>query len=85
MLLHLGVVCRRNAIQVSRDLSSQVGNHHKLLQDVFRQDVSVAGLLDIVRRHIDVICPQVEVGRRDGPHPPLGFAGKGVSLVVACC
>ena len=82
--VHLWVIRRGNTIEVSRDLSPQIRDHDKLLQDVLGQDVGVASLLDVVRGDIDMIRPQVQVGRRDCSHSPFGLAGKSVPLVVAC-
>ena len=82
-LLHLGIVCRRYSVQVSCNLGPEVGDHHKLLEDVLGQDVGVASLLDVVRADIDVVGSQMEIGGGDGSHPPLSLAGEGVPLVVA--
>ena len=48
-------------------LCSQVRDADELLQDVLGQDVGVARLLDVVRRNVDVVCPQMEVGSRYSP------------------
>ena len=58
---NLWVVWWRDTVQIARDLGSQVGNHDKLLEHVLGQDVGVAGLLDIVAAHVDVVGSQVEV------------------------
>lgn len=48
-------------------LCPQVRDADELLQDVLGQDVGVARLLDVIRRHVDVVGPQMEVGRRYSP------------------
>lgn len=54
-------------LSVLPHLRSQIGDANELLEDVLGQDVSVASLLDVIRRHIDVIGAQVKVSSRDGP------------------
>lgn len=83
-LLHLGIVRRADAVQVAGDLGTQVRNGDKLLQYILGQNVSVARLLNIVRRHIDVVGTQMEVGGRNGSDAPLRLEGKRLSLVVGC-
>ena len=81
-LLHLRIVRRTDAVQVAGDLGAQVRNGHKLLQHVLGQNVRVARLLDVVRRHVDVVGAQVEVGGRNGPDAPLRLGAERLRLVV---
>ena len=67
-LSYLGVVRRREAIQVSRYLGPQVRDHDEFLQNVLGEDVGVARLLDVVGGHVDVVGAQVKIGRRNGSH-----------------
>ena len=82
---HLWVLGRRNAIEESRDLRPQVGDCHKLLQKVLREDISVTFLLDVIRRDKHVLGSQMKVRSGDRPHSPVRLAGKGLSLVVGGC
>ena len=82
-IFYLRVVWWGNSVKISRDLSSQIRNHDKLLENVLGQDVGVARFLDVVRGHVDVVRSQVKVRGGDGSHAPLGLAGEGVGLVVA--
>lgn len=53
--------------QIPTHLCSKIWDANELLEDVLRQDVGVARLLDVIRRHIDVVCSEMEVGRRYSP------------------
>ena len=44
------------------NLCSQIGDSHELFQDILWKNVCVACLFDVIRRHIDVICTQMEIG-----------------------
>ena len=81
-LLHLRIIRRADSVQVSGDLRSQIRNGHELLQHVLGQDVSVARLLDIVRRHVDVVGADVQVGGRNGSDAPLRLGTERLALVV---
>ena len=65
---YLGVVCRREAVQVPRYLGPQVRDHDEFLQNVLGEDVRVARLLDVVGGDVDVVGAQVKIGRRNGSH-----------------
>ena len=73
-LLHLRCVWRRRAIHVARDLRPQIRDTDELLEHVLRQHVRQAAVLQVLRIDIDVVHPQVKVGRRDGSHAPLCLA-----------
>ena len=80
--MYLGILRRRNTIQEPRDLCSQVRDGDELLEKVLGEDVGVPLLLDVVGRDEDILGSEVQVGCGDGPHPPVGLAGKGLPLVV---
>mmetsp|Transcript_39335 Transcript_39335/g.83813 ORF Transcript_39335/g.83813 Transcript_39335/m.83813 type:complete len:1257 (-) Transcript_39335:3240-7010(-) len=80
-LLHLRIVRRRNTVEVCRDLSSEVRNADEGLQDVLGHDVRVARFSDVLTVHVEVVCSQVERGRRDGSNSPLRAGGEGLLLV----
>ena len=63
-------------------LSAEVGDDDELLEDVLGEDVGVAGLLDIVGGHVDVVSAQVQVGSGDGSDAPFCLRREGLSLVV---
>ncbi len=63
-------------------LSPQIRDGDELLEDILRQDVRVAILLDVVRADINVVRSEVQIGRRDGSHTPLRLAAKVLLLVV---
>jgi len=44
------------------NLRSQIRDSHKLFEDILWKNVRVACLFDVIRRHIDVICTQMEIG-----------------------
>jgi len=71
-------------VRENSNLCAEVGDDDELLEDVLGQDVRVSGLLDVIRRHVDVVRPEVEVGRRDGAHAPLRLGRKRRRLIVAC-
>lgn len=48
--------------QIPTHLCSQIWDANELLEDVLGQDVGVARLLDVIRRHIDVVGSEMEVG-----------------------
>jgi len=52
-------------------LSSEIRDDDELLEDVLGQDVRVASFFDVVRRHVDVIGTEVEIGGRDSTDSPL--------------
>mmetsp|Transcript_8139 Transcript_8139/g.19407 ORF Transcript_8139/g.19407 Transcript_8139/m.19407 type:complete len:378 (-) Transcript_8139:6017-7150(-) len=85
-LLHLGVVRRRNAIEVGGDLRAQVTDANEGLQDVLRHDIRVASLPNVFTVDIQVVRPQVQRRRADGTNAPLRARGEGLLLVGgACC
>ena len=69
-------------MSVTPYLGAEVGDNDELLQDVLGEDVGVAGLLDVVRRHVDVVGAQVQVGGGDGSDAPLSLGREGLRLVV---
>ena len=69
----------------SPDLCAQVRNDDEFLEDVFREDVCEASFLDVVRRDVDVVGSQVEVGGRDGSNSPLRCRRERLPLIVAGC
>ena len=83
--MYLGILRRRNTIQESRDLSSQVRDGDELLEKVLGEDVGVAFLLDVVGRDEHILGSEVQVGCSDRPDPPVGLAGEGLPLVVGRC
>lgn len=64
------------------DLSAEIRDDNELFQDILWKDVCEASLLDVIRRHVDVVSSQVEVSGRDGSHSPLCLTGEGSRLVV---
>mmetsp|Transcript_97181 Transcript_97181/g.274889 ORF Transcript_97181/g.274889 Transcript_97181/m.274889 type:complete len:239 (-) Transcript_97181:6012-6728(-) len=80
-LLHLGVVGRRDAIQVRRDLGPQVADADEALQDVLGHHVRVTRLTDVLAVHVQVVRPQVQGRRADGPDAPLGARRERLLLV----
>mmetsp|Transcript_100977 Transcript_100977/g.289830 ORF Transcript_100977/g.289830 Transcript_100977/m.289830 type:complete len:466 (-) Transcript_100977:385-1782(-) len=80
-LLHLRIVRRRDTIQVRGDLRAQVGDADKGLQDVFRHDVRVARLADVLAVDIEVVRAQVQRRGADRAHAPLRARGEGLLLV----
>ena len=83
--MYLGILRRRNTIQKSRDLCSQVRDGDELLEKILGKDVGVALLLDVVRRDKHILGSQVKVGCSDRPDPPVSLAGEGLPLVVGRC
>ena len=63
-------------------LRAEVGDDDELLEDVLGEDVGVAGLLDVVGGHVDVVSAQVQVGGGDGSDAPLSLGREGLRLVV---
>lgn len=51
----------------NKDLRSKIGDADELLENVFGQNVGVASLLDVVRRHVDVVSTEMEVCSRYSP------------------
>ena len=51
-----------------------MGDHDELLEQVLREYVGEALLLDVVGGDEDVLGPKVEVGGGDGPDPPVSLA-----------
>mmetsp|Transcript_29941 Transcript_29941/g.79797 ORF Transcript_29941/g.79797 Transcript_29941/m.79797 type:complete len:445 (-) Transcript_29941:5935-7269(-) len=80
-LLHLGIVWRRDSIQIRRDLCAQVADDDESLQDVFRHDVRVARLSNILAVDVQVARPEVERRCTDGPNPPLCARSKRLLLI----
>mmetsp|Transcript_889 Transcript_889/g.2134 ORF Transcript_889/g.2134 Transcript_889/m.2134 type:complete len:262 (-) Transcript_889:6456-7241(-) len=70
-LLHLGVVWRRNAVEVCRYLRPQVTDADEGLQDVLGHHVRVACLADVLAIDVEVVCPDVQGRGADGPDSPL--------------
>jgi len=60
--LYLRIIRWTATIQVSGNLCSQIRDGHKLFEDILWKNVCVACLFDVIRRHIDVICTQMEIG-----------------------
>lgn len=56
-LLDLRIVAGTDAVHVAGNLRPQIRYADELLQHVLGQNVGVAGLFDIIGRHIDVLCP----------------------------
>ena len=81
--LHLRVVRGTDAINVTRNLRAEVGNHDELAQNILGEHIGEPGFLKVIRRHINVVGAQVEVGAADGAHTPIGFAAECLLLVVA--
>ena len=52
---YLWIVRRRNTKHIAGDLRSQIRNANELFENILRQNICVPSLLDIIRRHIDVI------------------------------
>jgi len=65
-------------------LCSKIRYDDEFLQNVLGQNVCVSSLFDVVRRHIDVVGTEVEVGGRDGTDSPLRLRCEGLRLVIAC-
>jgi len=58
------------------NLCSQIRDGHKLFEDILWKNVCVACLFDVIRRHIDVICTQMEIGCWYGTDPPLSLGAE---------
>lgn len=56
--------CLQNSRSMSH-LSTQVRDADELLQYILRQNVSVSGFFNVIRRHVDMVGTQVQVGCRD--------------------
>ena len=69
-------------MSATRYLGAEVGDDDELLEDVLGEDVGVAGLLDVVRRDVDVVGAQVQVGGGDGSDAPLSLGRERLRLVV---
>ena len=54
-MTNLWIIWRRNAKHVAGDLRSQIRNADKLFEHILGQDVRVTRLLDVIRRHVNVI------------------------------
>ena len=63
---YLGVVRGRHPVHEARNLRAQVCDADELLEQVLGQHVGEAGLADVVRVDVDVVDPQVQIGRTDG-------------------
>mmetsp|Transcript_59082 Transcript_59082/g.126987 ORF Transcript_59082/g.126987 Transcript_59082/m.126987 type:complete len:290 (-) Transcript_59082:3391-4260(-) len=80
-LLHLRVVRRRNAVQVSGNFCPKIRDADERLQDILGHDVRVARLADILAVYVQVVRPQVQRRRTDGPHAPLCARCEGLLLI----
>mmetsp|Transcript_63136 Transcript_63136/g.136700 ORF Transcript_63136/g.136700 Transcript_63136/m.136700 type:complete len:725 (-) Transcript_63136:4486-6660(-) len=80
-LLHLGVVRRRDAVEVGGDLRPEVADADEGLEDVLRHDVRVARLADVLAVDVEVVRAQVQRRRADGAHAPLRPGREGLLLV----
>ena len=69
----------------SPDLGAKVRYDDEFLEHIFGEDVREASFLYVVRRDVDVVGPQVEVGGGDGSHPPLRLGGESLPLIVGGC
>ena len=79
---YLRIIGRRDSVEVSRDLRSQIGDDDELLENVLWEDVSVTGLLDVVGGDVDVIGPEMQIGGGNGADSPLGLRGERRCLVI---
>jgi hypothetical protein len=70
------IVGRRCAVHKRRHLRAQIRDGDELFQHILWQNVGVAGLFDVVARHVDVIGSQMQIGRRDRTNTPIGFRSK---------
>ena len=75
-LLHLRVVRRADAVHVPRDLRPQIRDGDELLEHVFRQDVRVPRLLDVVQLDVNVVDAEVQIRRADGANAPVRLASE---------
>lgn len=75
-LLDLRRVGRRAAVEVARDLRAQVRDADELFENVLRQHVREATLLEVLRVDVDVVDAQVQVGGADCAHAPVRLAAK---------
>mmetsp|Transcript_15391 Transcript_15391/g.46046 ORF Transcript_15391/g.46046 Transcript_15391/m.46046 type:complete len:443 (-) Transcript_15391:2814-4142(-) len=73
-LLDAWVVWRADAVHVTCNLGSQIGDADKLLENVLRHHVRIASLTNVLRVHVDVIGTEMEIGGRNGTHAPVGLA-----------
>ena len=64
-------------------LSSEIRDCDELLEDVLGQDVGITSLLDIIRWHVDMVGPEMQICGRDSPHAPLCLGGERCRLIVA--
>jgi hypothetical protein len=71
--LYLRVIRWRRAIQVPGNLRAEIRNADEFFEDVFREYVSVPGLLDVLRINVDVVDAKVEICGGDGAHAPVGL------------
>ena len=81
-MTNLWIIWRRNAKHVAGDLRSQIRNADKLFENILGQDVRVARLLDVIRRHVNVIRSQVQVRRGNRANSPFCFRRERLSFVV---
>lgn len=83
-LLDLLVIGGRRPVQVSGNLSPQIGIDNKRLENVFRHDKRQATdiVLDIVVGHVNVVDTKGQVGRRNGSDSPVRLGAKRLLLVV---
>lgn len=61
-------------------LSAQIGDDDKLLENVLGKNVGVAGVFDVVGVDVNVLRAQMQVGRADRSHSPLGTRSKRLAL-----
>mmetsp|Transcript_46495 Transcript_46495/g.113223 ORF Transcript_46495/g.113223 Transcript_46495/m.113223 type:complete len:463 (-) Transcript_46495:5607-6995(-) len=80
-LLDRRIVRGGDAVEVASDLRAEVGDADELLEDVLGEHVRVPAVPRVVRRHVDVVGPEVQIRGRDGPHAPVGARAEDLLLV----